>query len=319
MDLSARIENLEINPAIMNASGIISFLPSLKRISPYLGAIVLKSVGYEERFGNETPIFVQASDEAYLNAVGLPGSGYIGLRKELEELNLKLDKPLGASIYADSPDKLAEMARHLETVCDFFEINFSCPNLIGEERIGMEIGKDPELVRRYTHAVREATRKPIIPKLSPAPYIDDRKRFVEIAKAAEAEGADAISAINTMPGGMKIDIHARRPVLTAKWGGVSGKSIKPYGVGCVYTLYESVGIPIIGIGGIETAEDIVEYVEAGATAVGIGTALRDKTTERTYGFFDENLYLSLLVNNLKKLLEGMNVDSLSELRGVVHV
>lgn len=123
MDLSARIANLEINPAIMNASGIISFLPSLKRISPYLGAVVTKSIGYEERNGYETPVFVQVSNEAYINAIGLSNLGYKLARNEMEEhysYFKYVSKSLGASIFADSPDKLAEIAKYLEDVCDFF-------------------------------------------------------------------------------------------------------------------------------------------------------------------------------------------------------
>jgi dihydroorotate dehydrogenase (NAD+) catalytic subunit len=317
MNLSARISNLEINPAIMNASGIISFLPSLKRISDYLGALVLKSIGYEERNGNETPILTQVSNETYINAVGLSGPGYKNLRKELEESNFKLNKPLGISLFADSPNKLTEMIKYLQDYCDFFELNFSCPNLIGEEKIGIEIGRDHELVKRYTNAARESTEKIIIPKLSPAPYIEDRKKFVNIAKAAESEGADAISAINTVPGGMKIDIYAKRPILTAKYGGVSGKSIKPIGVGCVYTLYESVSIPIIGAGGIETAKDILEYIEAGANSVQIGTGLIGGELSSTTK--EINRSLSVLIKNLEDLLQEMGVDSLNKLIGVAHV
>lgn len=320
MDLSAKIKTLEINPAIMNASGILSFLPVLYRISDHFGAVMTKSIGYDERSGNETPIFVQVSDDTFLNAVGLSGPGYKALRLELEEWYPKFkskSKPLGVSIFADSPEKVAEMTAYLENVCDFFELNVSCPNQVGNEKIGVDIGRDPELVKKYTAAVREKTEKPIIVKLSPGPYIDDnnkRNRIRQIAKAAEGEGADAISAINTISGGMKIDIHARRPVLTANYGGVSGRSIKPIGVGCVYTIYESVEIPIIGVGGIENAEDIAEYVEAGASAVQIGTDLVEEELRTTTKQINE--YLSNLVRNLEELLPKLNANSLKELVGV---
>lgn len=318
IDLSARIANLEINPAIMNSSGILSFLPVLYRFSDNLGAVLLKSIEYHERPGNETPIFVDK-----INAVGLSGQGYEKLKEEIEEYNqkfpnkfnsLKSRVKVGISLFEDSPEKLAYLVQNLDSCCDFFEINFSCPNLIGEEKIGIEIGKDPELIRLYTYAARKATNKIIIPKLSPAPYIYDRKKFPDIARAAEDGGADAISAINTMPGGMKIDIYAKRPVLNAKFGGVSGPEIKPFGVGCIYTLYESVKIPIIGVGGIENAEDIVEYVEAGASAVQIGTELVEENLRTTTK--EINKYLFNLVKNLEKLLQELNANSLKELVGV---
>jgi dihydroorotate dehydrogenase (NAD+) catalytic subunit len=323
MDLSAKIKNLEINPAIMNGSGILSFLPVVYRFSDYLGAVIAKSIGYVERPGFETPVYVRVSKEVALNAMGLSGSGYKSFEMELEEYYPKFkskSKPVGVSLFADSPEKLAEMIKYLEKYFDFVEINFSCPNLVKGEKIGVDIGRDPELVKRYVNAARNATEKVIIPKLSPGPYIDDnneRMRIRQLAKAAESEGADTISFMNTISGGMKIDIYAKRPVLAAKYGGMSGKGIMPVGVGGVYTLYESVDIPIIGVGGIENAEDIAQYVEAGASAVQIGTDLVEEELRTTTKEINE--YLSNLVKNLEKLLQELNVNSLKELVGVSHV
>ena len=312
MDLSANIADIRIDPAIMNASGTLSFPSVLKRLAPYLGAVMLKSVGYEEREGNETPVFVQCSKEAYINAVGLPNPGYRAIAKELEAA--AIEKPIGVSIFADAPEKLAEMAAYLNRA-DFFELNLSCPNTIGDEKIGVEIGKDPELVRQYVSVVRQATNKPVLVKLSPASYIHSRDRIRDIAKAVVDGGADGITAINTIPGGMKIDIYARQPVLSAKYGGVSGKAIKPVGIGCVYAIREAVGnkVPIIGIGGIETAEDIMEYVMAGADAVAIGTAFAGKNTEEI------GQYISRLTADLGALVKEFRVDSLHELRSAAHV
>lgn len=323
IDLSAKIKNIEITPAIMNASGIFSFLPTLYRISDSLGAVVVKGIGYNERPGYETPIFTQVSDDIFLNAVGLSGPGYRALKPELEEYYPKFkskSKHVGVQIFADSPEKLGEMAKYLEDVCDFFEVNISCPNQVGDEKIGVDIGRDPELVKKYTGAVRNTTEKPIVVKLSPGPYIDDniqRNRIREIGKAAESEGADAISAINTISGGMKIDIYARKPVLAARYGGASGRGIKSIGVGCVYTLYESIGIPIIGVGGIRTAEDAMEYIQAGASAVQLGTGFMHSVE---FGSNTKELKFSIssLVYDLENLIKKLNASSLRELVGVTH-
>lgn len=311
MDLSAKIRNLKIDPAIMNASGIFSFPHVLKRISGYgFGALVTKSIGIEPREGLIEPVLVQSSDETWLNAVGLPNPGHKLAKEELKEV-YPLPKPLICSIFGGSEEELAEIAIDLESCCDAFELNFSCPNLRKGEKTGMVIGKDPELVDRYTKAVRKATRKPIIVKLTPNV---DPEKLKEIAKAAEEAGADAISAINTLAPGMEIDIYAKKPVLTAKFGGVSGEGIRPIGIAAVYSIYETVKIPIIGIGGITTAEDIIRYVEAGADAVGIGTAFIDKTTK------DVGVYLAQLRTRLQTLLadERINASSLKELKGAAH-
>jgi dihydroorotate dehydrogenase (NAD+) catalytic subunit len=309
MDLSAKIGNLKIEPAIMNASGIFSYPYVLKRISEYgIGALVTKSIGREPREGFMEPILVQATEETFINAVGLPNPGYKLAEEELKEV-YPLPKPLICSIFGSNEEELKEIATSLEDCCDAFELNFSCPNLRKDEKYGIVIGRDPELVKKYTKAVKENVRKPIIVKLTPNVY-----DIGKVAKAAEEAGADAVAAINTLYPAMKIDIYAKRPVLTAKFGGVSGKGVKSIGVAAVYSIYESVRVPIIGIGGIETAEDIVEYVEAGADAVGIGTAFIGKRAEQVGD------YLKQLRMDLEKLLqdERINVSSLSELKGIAH-
>jgi dihydroorotate dehydrogenase (NAD+) catalytic subunit len=159
--------------------------------------------------------------------------------------------------------------------------------------------------------VRKITSKPIIVKLTPNV---DTEKLKAVAGAAEEAGADAIAAINTVAPGMEIDIYAKRPVLTAKFGGVSGEGIRPIGIAAVYSIYETVKIPIIGIGGITTAKDVIKYVEAGADAVGIGVAFVDKTTEGV------GEYLAQLRTRLQALLadERINASSLKELKGAAH-
>lgn len=309
MDLSAKINNLKIDPAWMNASGIFSYPYVLKRLSQYdidIGAFVTKSIGKEDEEGFLEPILVQATDETTINAVGLSNPGYKLAREELKEI-YPLSKPLISSIFGSSKDELVEVASGLAKYCDAFELNFSCPNLIEGEKIGMVIGRDPELVKKYTKAVKDRIDKLVIVKLTPNVY-----DIGEIAKAAEEGGADAISAINTVAPGMKIDIYAKRPILTNKFGGISGRGIRPVGIAAVYKIYENVDIPIIGIGGVTTAEDIVEYVEAGADAIGIGTVFVDKNTTEVKTF------LKTFKLNLEKILEDVGASSLKELKGVAH-
>ncbi len=319
--LSANIAGLNINPAIMNASGILSFPLVLKRVSEFqIGALVTKSANYSGKEGFENPVFAECSSEAYLNAVGLPNAGCESKKKDMEEVYphfKSIKKPLIASVYEGDDEKLGLAISMLDNVCDAFELNLSSPNIKKGEKHGIQVGRDPELVKRFTKSAREATKKPVIVKLSPAPYIFDREQISEIALSAVDAGADAISAINTIPGGMKIDIHARKPVLAAKFGGVSGHSIKPIGIGCVYSIFEALqkehpGIPIIGIGGIWTAEDIIEYIEAGASAVGIGTAFIGKNTD------DIGKYLESLSNGMKKIIIDAGAKQLSDLVGAAH-
>jgi dihydroorotate dehydrogenase (NAD+) catalytic subunit len=318
MDLSANIAGLNINPAIINASGIFSFPSVLKKISNLkLGAFVTKSACYDGKEGFENPIFTKCSEEAWINAVGLPNAGAEANKNELEEAYphfKSVGKPLIVSLFDNSTENMKKSIQLLNDYCDAFELNLSCPNLMPGERTGIVIGRDPKLVKQYIEAAKAVTKKPIIAKLSPGPYIDDKEKMKEIALAAA--GADAISAINTVAGGMKIDIHAKKPVLTAKYGGLSGKAIKPIGVGCVYTIYEALmdnDIPIIGIGGIETAEDIVEYIEAGASSVAIGTAFANKPLA------DMEFYLSDIKSKLEILLKDLGVDKLKDLVGAAHV
>jgi dihydroorotate dehydrogenase (NAD+) catalytic subunit len=321
MDLSANIAGMNINPAIMNASGIFSFPSVLKRLSNLsLGAFITKSACYDGKEGFENPIFTKCSEEAWINAVGLPNAGAESKKEELKELYphfRAIKKPLIVSLFDNSTENLKKSILLLNDFCDAFELNLSCPNLMPGENFGIVIGRDPKLVSQYVEAAKAVTAKPVIVKLSAGPYIDDRERIKKIVLSAVSAGASAISATNTISGGMKIDIHAKKPVLAAKYGAMSGKAIKPFGIGCVYTIYEALkennySIPIIGIGGVDSAEDIIEYIEAGASAVAIGTAFANRRIK------DIDYYLSSIVSRLKKILDELEVDSLQDLRGAAH-
>lgn len=313
MDLSARIGNLIIDPAISISSGIFSQPHILEKMAEYdAGAVFIKSVGLNPRKGNMEPTVVQATNETLLNAMGLPNPGYRNLREELKEIYpLRNGKKLICSVFGDTEEEIVEVAKGVEDYCDGLEANYSCPNIREGEKTGVTIGRDPKRVESFTQALTDNVKKPVIVKLTPHVY-----DIGEVAQAAEHAGAAAISAINTVPGGMVIDIYAERPVLSAKYGGVSGRGILPIGVGAVYKIYESVKIPIIGGGGATRAEDVIQYVEAGADVVGLGTAFyqngRVLSTEQI------GTYLKDLRLDIEKILDKKNKSSLKELKGVAH-
>ena len=312
-DLSANICGIKINPAIMNASGIYPFPLMLKKLSEYdIGAVVTKSVGIEERDGFESPVFIQCSNEAYINAVGLSDPGYKQIKEEIKAVQ-PIKKPVIMSLSARNEDEMGLLIKELKDYCDAFELNYSCPNIKAGEEHGVAIGNDPKRVESFTKAARSSTKKPIITKFGTGPYLFDKNFFLEIIRVAISSGADALSLTNTIPRGMKINIEARYPILSNKFGGLSGKAIMPISIGCIYTIREAFPkIPIIGLGGIQNPRDIIEFIEAGANAVGIGTDIGKETTR------DLGPYLSNLVKDLEVLLEEFGVESLQELRGVAH-
>lgn len=319
IDLSYTLRGLVFDPAIMNASGFLCYPSVLKRYESCLGGLVTKSTGIKEKEGNETPI-VACSGQGWINAVGLPNPGIRGMAEELKEL-YPFRVPLILSVFANTVEEIPELIGRSYGCCDAYELNVSCPNIKEGETTGIAIGMDHGLVGDFTRAAVEQAKerggKPVIVKLTPALYIADdirKTRTLKTAQAAVEAGAAALACINTVPGGMVIDIYAREPVLSARYGGMSGPGIRPIGVGMTYAIHEAFpDIPIIGCGGIETPEHAVEYVEAGASAVQIGSALfsREGTLEKT-GFIDG------FTRELAALCERLGVAELSELRGAAH-
>jgi dihydroorotate dehydrogenase (NAD+) catalytic subunit len=307
MDLSAKILGLSFDPAWINGSGTFTQPYRLKRILEYeMGGGVAKSTGSKPRAGNLEPTIAKVTEDTYINAMGLPSCGYRNLNEELREI-YPLSKPLICSVYGNTEEEIVEVAKGLEERCDAIELNFSCPNIKPGEKTGVTIGRDPERIGSFTRAVKSNVRKPVIVKLTPSVY-----DIGEVARTAEEAGADAISAINTIPGGMLIDIYAKRPVLTAKHGGVSGRGIKSVAIGAIYNIYESVKIPIIGGGGITYPEDIIECVEAGSDVVSIATAFNDMKTEEV------GYYLYCLKSSVENILDDIGASSLRELKGAAH-
>ncbi|MCG8615841.1 MAG: dihydroorotate dehydrogenase [Desulfobacterales bacterium] len=229
------------------------------------GLPTMKSIGPAPRDGHNNPTVIDLGD-GMINAVGLPTPGYQNMEAEWAELEGR-NFPVNASIYGGSVDEFVQVAEFVSAKGpDYIELNISCPN---SDQHGMIFGVNPESSYAVVSAVKKVIDVPLIAKLTPAaPDIGG------IAKACEEGGADAICAINTAGPGMVIDIESRMPVLAFKKGGLSGPMIKPLAVRCVYDIYRSVSIPIIGLGGIFTGADAVEIIMAGASLVGVGTAVR---------------------------------------------
>jgi dihydroorotate dehydrogenase (NAD+) catalytic subunit len=260
--LSMDLTGLKLKNPLMLAAGIMGTTGgSLKRIAEAgAGAVVTKSIGFEPKGGHSNPSMVEV-DCGYLNAMGLPNPSYKNFQHEIDEAK-KGGVPVIASIFGGCALDFSEIAGALDS--DAFELNVSCPHAHG---YGTEIGTDPALVEDITKAVKIAVDVPVWVKLTP--NVTDIK---SIGLAAQRGGADAVVAINTVRG-MAIDIESGYPILGNKFGGLSGRAIKPVAVKCVYDLYEALDIPVIGVGGISEWIDAIEFIMAGAQAVEIGSAI----------------------------------------------
>ncbi|MBI2658369.1 dihydroorotate dehydrogenase [Candidatus Woesearchaeota archaeon] len=287
------------NPTIL-ASGILGVTKeSVDRIGKSgAGAVTLKSLCHEERAGNANPTMF-SYDGTFLNAVGLPGQGIDSAMKDFGRLD-NLSVPVIGSIYGYRIGQFGEVAKKMASLKPaMIEVDISCPH--------MDYGKpyyaDPQLTAKVTKTVKQNTGKiPVSIKLSPNVY--DIK---EIAHAAEKSGADAITAINTATG-MVIDINAKKPILANKIGGISGPALKPIAVRCVYEIYETVNIPIIGTGGVTYGKDAIEMVMAGATAVGIGTGI----------YYRGNEVFRKVCDEMIQWMKKNKVKNLGEIQGAAH-
>ncbi len=260
--LSLKLTGLILKNPFMLAAGIMGTTgDSLKRMAlAGAGAVVTKSIGTEPRSGHSNPSMVEV-DCGYLNAMGLPNPSYKNFQDEIDRAR-EGGVPVIASIFGGCSLDFSEIAKSLDA--DAFEINVSCPHAHG---YGAEIGTDPALVEDITHAVKTSVNVPVWVKLTP--NVTDIK---SIGLAAQHGGADAVVAINTVRG-MAIDIESGYPILGNKFGGLSGRAIKPVAIKCVYDLYEVLDIPVIGVGGSTDWKDAVEFIMAGAKAVQVGSAV----------------------------------------------
>jgi len=287
------------NPTVL-ASGILGVTKeSIQRIAKSgAGAVTLKSLCHEERLGNANPTMF-GYDDVFFNAVGLPGQGIDNAIKDFKRLD-DLSFPVIGSIYGYKIEQFGQVTKKMATLKPaMIEVDISCPHM----DYGQPYHADPKLTAMITKEAKKNSGKiPVSIKLSP--NVSDIK---EIAHAAEKAGADCITAINTATG-MKIDINARKPVLHNKTGGISGPALKPIAVRCVYEIYETVKIPIIGTGGVTTGEDALEMIMAGAAAVGVGTAVY----YRGITVFDE------ICKEMESWMKKNKVKTLDEIRGCAH-
>ncbi len=259
------------NPLVL-ASGVLgNSFDILKRVHENgCGLVTMKSIGPAPRDGHNNPTVIDLG-YGMINAVGLPSPGYDQMEEEWQELAAR-NFPLNASIYGGSVKEFETVAEFVsDKNPEFIEVNISCPN---SEKHGMMFGVSESSAHDVISAVKRVSKVPVIAKLTPqAPDIG------RIAKACEDAGADAICAINTLGPGMLIDIETRTPVLAFKKGGLSGPMIKPVALRCVYDIFDAVSIPIIGLGGVSTGTDAVEMIMAGASLVGMGSAVRYRGVE----------------------------------------
>ena len=264
--MNIRFLHKELNNPTVLASGILGNSKDiLERVYENGCALVtMKSIGPAPRDGHNNPTVIDLGC-GLINAVGLPSPGYRNMENEWAELE-KRSFPVIASIYGGSVREFQEVAEYVsDKQPDFIEVNISCPN---SEKHGMIFGINKESAQEVVAAVKKVINIPLIAKLTPqAPDIAD------VARGCEDAGADAICAINTLGPGMVIDIESAKPVLAFKKGGLSGPMIKPVAVRCVYDIYKAVSIPIIGLGGITSGKDALEMIMAGASLIGIGSAV----------------------------------------------
>ena len=265
-DLGVSIGSLTLANPVMTASGTFGYAREFEALMNLqrLGAIIVKGISLKPRVGNPPPRIVETAC-GMLNAIGLQNVGVDRFIEEKLPYLGGLGVPIIVNILGDSLEEYGEISRRLAgcAAVSAIEVNISCPNV---KKGGVAFGADPEMAAAATRAVREKARQPVIVKLSP--NVTD---VTVIARAVADAGADAVSLINTLIG-MAIDVQRRRPVLANVFGGLSGPAIKPVARRRVYQVAKAVSIPVIGIGGIESAEDALEFMLAGATAVQIGTA-----------------------------------------------
>lgn len=302
VNTKVKLCGIELDNPIIPASGTFGFGYEFAELYDIniLGSLSFKGTTLEPRFGNPCPRIAEC-DAGMLNAVGLqnPGVDKV-IEVELPKLREVFSKPSMANVSGFSLHEYVETVRKLDTVEDigWFEVNISCPNVHGG---GMSFGTSPEMAETVTRAVREVTKKPIIIKLSP--NVTD---IVSIAKACEAGGADGVSLINTLMG-MRIDLKTKKPIIANKTGGFSGPAIKPVAVRMIYQVYDAVKIPIVGMGGVSTAEDVIELMLAGATAVEVGAA----NLVNPYASKD-------IILDLPRVMEKYRINSLESIIGGAH-
>lgn len=291
-----------VNPLVL-ASGIwgVTAASLNHALKQGCGGVTAKSVSLLSRAGHPNPTLA-GFDHFFINAVGLSNPGVDKAVEELKKFKEISDAPLIGSIFAGTPEEFGEVAAKIcAAPVDFLEVDISCPNVSKE--FGTPFAYDLKAVEAITKKVKANSKAPISVKLSPNAWNID-----EIAVVAESAGADAITAVNTVSG-MVINVKSRRPVLHNKQGGVSGPALFPIALKCVYDIYKKVKIPIIGTGGITTGEDALAMIMAGATLLGIGSAV----------YFRGQDAWQKIALEMEEIMREENINSLEEIRGCAHL
>jgi dihydroorotate dehydrogenase (NAD+) catalytic subunit len=287
------------NPTVLAAGVLGSTASSLNWAARSgAGAVVTKSFGLEPNKGYPNPTTVEV-EGGIINAIGLSNPGAETFQEELKKLEGNV--PQIASIYGSTPEEFSQIAKKVDGMVDAFELNVSCPHAM--EGCGASIGQDPDLTTQIVKSVKNSVNSPVIVKLTP--NVTD---IVEIAQAAETGGADALTLINSLGPGMRIDLETAKPILSNRFGGMSGPAIKPVALRCVYQVYQNVKLPIMGVGGIMDYKDVVEFLYAGASSVQIGTAVM-------YQGLD---VFSKITSGLSKFMIGKGYQKVEEMVGLAH-
>ena len=297
--LSVTLCGVELDNPVIPASGTFGYGYEFAELYDInvLGTFSFKGTTLQPRFGNPTPRIAEAA-AGMLNAVGLQNPGVDAvISEELPKLARVFHKPVMANVSGFSVEEYVEVCRRLDACAQvgWLEVNISCPNVHGG---GMSFGPDPNAAAEVTAAVKKVTTKPVIMKLSP--NVTD---ITAIAKACEDAGADGISLINTLQG-MRIDLRTRKPVIRNVMGGVSGPAVFPVALRMVWQVCRAVRIPVVGMGGVSGAEDVLEMMMAGASAVEVGAAnLVDPCACRR------------IIEDLPEAMDKYGIRTLAELKG----
>lgn len=301
--LETKLAGLKLkNPTILPAGFLGISKKILERVAKCgAGAVTTKSITVKPKEGHDNPIFIQSTKETFLNAVGYSNPGLEAAKKEFKELK-NFPVPVIGSLVGCDAKEFSYLAENVKDI-DFkaIEIVLSCPHTPG---FGLMAGQGtPEATKEITSEVRKKTKLPLFVKVSA-----NIMNLGNVVKTAEKAGADGITATNTIGPGMAIDAETAKPVLGFKVGGMSGPAIKSIAIRCVYDIYESVKIPIIGVGGITTGKDAIEMMMAGASAVGIGTGIY----YRGWDIFKK------VCDEMIEFLESHGYSNIKEIIGMAH-
>ncbi|MCM3569126.1 dihydroorotate dehydrogenase [Neobacillus mesonae] len=296
--LNIELPGLNLKNPIMPASGCFGFGREYSQFYDLskLGAIMIKAATVEPRFGNPTPRVAETS-AGMLNAIGLQNPGLEKVVSEELPWLAQYDVPIIANIAGSVEDDYIAVAKEISKAANVraLELNISCPNV---KKGGITFGTVPEVAKQLTKKVKEVSEVPVYVKLSP-----NVTNIVEMAKAVEAGGADGITMINTLIG-MRLNLKTGKPILANLTGGLSGPAVKPVAIRMIYEVSQAVSLPIIGMGGVQSAEDVIEFFYAGASAVAVGTAN-----------FVDPFVCPNIINELPSALEQLGFEHISECTG----